>query len=73
MIIVYSGLRQKEIIELVSQIEVDSKQIFSFTSKEGIQIRFNQEIEVDNPVDLVKKKIKESSFGRALNFTVERK
>lgn len=73
MIVVYSGLRQKEIIELVSQIEVDSKLVFSFTSKEGIQIRFNQDIEVDNPVDLVKKKIKDSSFGRALNFTVERK
>lgn len=73
MIIVFSGLRQKEIIELVTQIEVNSKHVFSYISKEGIQIRFNQEIDIDNTVDFIKKRIKDASFGRSLNFTVESK
>jgi len=73
MLIVYSGLRQKEIIELVTQIEIENKQVFMFHSKEGIQIRFNQVIDYDRSVDLIKQTIKTSVFGRALNFTVENK
>lgn len=71
MIIVNSGLKQKEIIELVEAIKIEGQQAFKFKNKMGIKLLFDELVASQTPELIVKNEIKKASFGRALNFNVE--
>lgn len=69
MIYIASALKQKEIIELLENIEGDSS--YKFIEKKGIKLAFEVGgVDDSEAVNVVKSAIKATDFGKALYFQV---
>ncbi|PJI07244.1 MULTISPECIES: hypothetical protein [Clostridium] len=71
MIIVNCALKQNDVIKVVEDIEVDNDKPFKYVKKQGLKLFFESKLEdTEKACSVIKKSIRDTSFGNSLYFSV---